>query len=77
MTKKASGNSVREIQASFDKQADVSYISSIKGGDLVIDKTDAALMFLSITKRDSIGRVSLLLEYEGSTAKANPVLIES
>ena len=74
VTAKASGNSVREIQASFDKQADVSYISSIKGGDLVIDKTDAGydVSFYYAKKIPLAGPASLLLEYEGSTAKAKP-----
>ncbi|MGN6390594.1 MAG: DUF4845 domain-containing protein [Burkholderiaceae bacterium] len=68
---KASGHSVREIQESFDRQADVGYIGSISGRDLEITKTSDGgydVSFAYPKKIALFGPVSLLIEYEGSTA---------
>ncbi len=73
ITAKASGNTVREIQTSFDKQANVGYISSIQGSDLTIEKEDTGyeVSFYYTKKIPLVGPASLLLEYEGTTAKFN------
>lgn len=68
---KTSGGSVRDMQMSFDKQADVGYVTSISGKDLVIEKngSDIEVSFAYTRKIPLIGPASLLLEYEGTTAK--------
>jgi hypothetical protein len=68
---KLAGSSVREIQTSFDKQADVNYIDSIKSSDLSIEKTQEGfeVSFAYEKKIPLIGPASLLLEYQGTTAK--------
>lgn len=73
--KTTSGGSAREIQAAFDKQADVSYITSVSGNDLIIEKTDTGLeiSFFYTKKIPLVGPASLLLEYEGTTAKSGKV----
>ena len=73
--KTTSGGSVKEIQSAFDKQADVSYITSVSGNDLIIEKTDTGLeiSFFYTKKIPLVGPASLLLEYEGSTAKRGKV----
>jgi type II secretory pathway pseudopilin PulG len=68
---KAAGNTPREIQDSFDKQADVGYLESVKGKDLVIVKRDTGyeVSFSYDKKIPLFGPASLLLEYEGTTEK--------
>lgn len=68
---KASGTTVREIQSSFDKQAEVGYITSISGKDLEIVKNgdDIEISFAYEKKIPLSGPVSLLIDYSGSTAK--------
>ena len=72
---KTSGGSVRDMQMSFDKQADVGYVTSISGKDLVIEKngSDIEVSFAYTRKIPLIGPASLLLEYEGTTAKKTSV----
>ena len=69
--KKAGGNSVVEIQKSFDANAIATYISSITGRDLVIGKEDGEMevSFAYEKKIPLVGPASLLLEYQGTTAK--------
>jgi type II secretory pathway pseudopilin PulG len=68
---KASGSTVREIQLSFDKQADTSYISSIAGKDLEItrngDQMDVSFAYQK--KIPLVGPASLVIDYAGSTVK--------
>lgn len=73
VTAKASGTSVRDIQVAFDKQAEVSYITSIKGNDLTVEKSDSGyeVSFYYTKKIPLVGPASLLLEYEGTTAKVS------
>jgi len=72
VTAKATGGSVAEIQRSFDAAATASYISSISGRDLVIEKLNGEtdISFAYEKKIPLVGPASLLLEYEGTTAKA-------
>lgn len=69
-TAKTAGTSVREIQSSFDKQAEVGYISSISSKDLEIVKNgdDIEISFAYQKKIPLVGPASLLLDYSGSTA---------
>jgi type II secretory pathway pseudopilin PulG len=72
VTAKAAGGSVAEIQKSFDANATTGYISSISGRDLVIEKQngETEVSFAYEKKIPLVGPASLLLEYEGTTAKA-------
>ncbi len=69
---KTTGTTVREIQIAFDKQPEVGYISSISGKDLEITKngSDIEVSFAYQKKIPLVGPASLLLDYEGSTAKS-------
>ncbi|MYM33402.1 DUF4845 domain-containing protein [Duganella sp. FT94W] len=71
VTAKASGGSVAEIQRAFDAGATAGYISSISGRDLTIEKVngETEISFVYEKKIPLAGPASLLLEYEGSTAK--------
>lgn len=66
----SSGNSVREIQSAFDRQTNVGYIESISGKDLEIVKNENGfdVGFAYPKKIELGGPVSLLIEYEWSTA---------
>jgi hypothetical protein len=69
VTAKGAGTTVREIQNSFDKQADINNISSIAGKDLEIVK-DGENVIVSFAYEKKIpigGPASLLLEFAGST----------
>lgn len=65
------GTTVREIQASFDANADVGYITSISSKDLIISKenNEMEVSFAYEKKIPLFGPASLLLEYSGTTAK--------
>lgn len=71
VTAKAAGSSAREIQSSFDASAAVGYISSIAGRDLIISKEsgETEISFAYEKKIPLFGPASLLLEYNGTTAK--------
>ncbi|RZT09703.1 protein of unknown function [Duganella sp. CF402] len=70
-TAKSTGGSVIEIQKSFDASATTGYISSINSRDLIIEKIDGQteISFAYEKKIPLVGPASLLLEYEGTTAK--------
>ncbi|RJG01388.1 DUF4845 domain-containing protein [Noviherbaspirillum sedimenti] len=65
------GSTPAEIRSSFDKQADVAYITSIAGKDLEIYNAGNSLevSFAYDKKIGLFGPASLLIEYQGSTAK--------
>jgi type II secretory pathway pseudopilin PulG len=71
VTAKATGGSVAEMQRSFDANATAAYISSISGRDLIIAKEngETEISFAYEKKIPLVGPASLLLEYQGSTAK--------
>lgn len=68
---KASGNNKRDIMLSFDKQADVAYITSITGKDLDIvnENGEFEVSFTYEKKIPLAGPVSLMIDYEGTTRK--------
>lgn len=72
---KLSGTTVREIQAAFDRQAEIGYFDAIAGKDLSIVKNgDGMDVSFAYTKKiPLVGPASLLLEYEGTTAKNGAV----
>jgi len=69
---KNAGATAHEIEAAFDKQAEVGYITSITGRDLVIARNgeDIDVSFSYQKKIPLFGPATLLLEYEGTTAKS-------
>lgn len=71
VTAKNTGGSVLEIQRSFDASATAGYISSISSRDLIIEKAngETEISFAYEKKIPLVGPASLLLEYEGTTAK--------
>jgi hypothetical protein len=68
---KAAGGSVREMQASFDKNADVNAISAITGKDLIFtrDGNETEVSFDYEKRIPIIANATLLLQYSGTTAK--------
>ena len=56
----------------FDKSAEVNYISSIHGSDLLIEREEGGLevSFAYDKKIPLVGPASLLLEYTGTTSKS-------
>ena len=68
---KESGTTVREIQAAFDKRAEAGYIDVLKGTDLEISKVDNdyVVSFSYQKKIPLMGPASLVIDYEGTTAK--------
>lgn len=67
---KTSGSSLPEIRQSFDKQADVAYITSVTGKDLDIQKTaDGFEVGISYEKKIPLfGPANLEIDYEASTS---------
>jgi hypothetical protein len=67
---KTSGNSMPEVRLSFDKQADVAYITSVTGKDLDIRKTgDGFEVAVSYEKKIPLfGPASLEIDYDASTS---------
>ncbi|HEX8403882.1 MAG TPA: DUF4845 domain-containing protein [Duganella sp.] len=70
--KAVGGNSVVEVQKAFDASATTGYISSITSRDLVIAKENGEMevSFAYEKKIPLAGPASLLLEYQGTTAKS-------
>ncbi len=70
--KREGGESAAGIQESFVKSAEVGYISSITARDLQIERNGAEfeISFAYEKKIPLVGPASLLMEYEGTTAKA-------
>jgi type II secretory pathway pseudopilin PulG len=69
--KKDGGESIKEIQDSFNKSAEVGYITAIQGRDLVIQRDNGQfeISFEYEKKIPLAGPASLLMEYKGTTAK--------
>lgn len=72
---KATNGSVREMQQSFDKNADINGVTSIKGRDLIISKeTGETEISFSYQKWIGLGGpVSLVIEYSGTTDPSGAV----
>lgn len=74
VTAKAAGKTVAEVKNAFDKQAEVGYIDAISSKDLEISRNgdELEISFAYQKKIPLVGPASLLLEYEGTTAKVQP-----
>lgn len=71
---KSAGNTPQEIRAAFDRQAEVGYIQSISSKDLDISKeNDVSFSYQKVIHL--VGPASLVLDYEGSTARNRPVKV--
>lgn len=70
--KRDGGGSIKDIQDSFNKSAEVGYISAISGRDLMIERQggEFEISFAYEKKIPLVGPASLLMEYEGTTAAA-------
>lgn len=69
----ASGKTVAEIRAAYDRYADVNYIETLKGADLDISK-DANGVVIEFTYERRIPlfyNVSLLIDFHGSSSGYN------
>jgi len=66
---KAEGGTVREIQQSFDKNADINNVDAIKGSDLMIARDGGQIQVaFEYEKRIPLaGNVSLLIDFAGTT----------
>ncbi|MDL2355067.1 MAG: DUF4845 domain-containing protein [Pseudomonadota bacterium] len=69
---KATHGTVREMQQTFYKNADINRIDAISGKDLVFTKDEEGETEISFAYQKKIalaGNVSLLIDYSGTTAK--------
>ena len=68
---KATGGSVAEMQRTFNKAAEVQDITSIKSSDLIISKEtgDTEISYAYEKVIPLVGNASLVLAFEGTTAK--------
>lgn len=68
-TAKASGGTPREMQVSFDKNADVNNIDAITGRDLVISREtgEPEISFAYEKRIPLVANVSLLIDFSGTT----------
>jgi hypothetical protein len=69
---KATGGSVAEMQRTFDKNAEVGYISAINGRDLEITRNggEPEISFAYEKRFPLAGNVSLVIDYAGTTDKS-------
>lgn len=72
---KDTGGTVREMQVSFDKNADINNIESVKGRDLVISKEtgETEISFEYEKRVPLVANVSLLIDFAGTTDKSGAV----
>lgn len=72
---KESGGTVREMQVSFDKNADINNVESIKGRDLVISKEtgETEISFEYEKRIPLVSNVSLLIDFAGTTDPSGTV----
>lgn len=66
---KATGGSVQEMRTSFDRNADVAYITSVAGRDLIFtrDNGQVDISFAYEKRLPIAGNVSLVIDYSGTT----------
>jgi len=66
----ASGQTVSEIRAAYDKYADVNYIDTLKGSDLDISKENNSVVVAFAYERriPLFYNVSLVIDFEGSSS---------
>lgn len=68
---KSQGGTVREMQAAFDRGADINMIEAIKGADLIFSKDtgETEISFAYEKRIPLVANATLLLDYSGTTAK--------
>lgn len=69
----ASGKTVTEIRAAYDRYADVNYIQTLKGTDLDISKdaNGVVIEFAYERRIPLFYNVSLLIDFHGSSSRSN------
>jgi type II secretory pathway pseudopilin PulG len=72
---KAAGGTVQEMRTVFDRNADVGYITSVAGRDLVFSRDNGQVdISFAYEKRLPIaGNVSLVIDYAGTTDPSGKV----
>ena len=72
---KDAGGTVRDMQLSFDKNADVNNIDVVRGRDLVISKEtgETEISFEYEKRIPLVANVSLLFDFAGTTDKSGAV----
>jgi type II secretory pathway pseudopilin PulG len=72
---KAAGGTVQEMRTVFDRNADVGYITSVAGRDLVFSRDNGQVdISFAYEKRLPIaGNVSLVIDYSGTTDPSGKV----
>jgi hypothetical protein len=72
---KDTGGTLREMQDSFDKTADINSVSAISGRDLVVtrDNGNTEISFAYEKRIALAGNVSLLIDYSGTTDQSGVV----
>lgn len=68
---KAAGGTIRDMQQSFDKNADINMVDAITGKDLVFtkDSGETEISFAYEKRIPLAGKVSLMIDYDGTTAR--------
>jgi hypothetical protein len=63
--------SLAQVRTAFDRRANIDQIDTLKGADIEVSKENGQLVLsFAYTKRiPMVGPVSLLIDFEGSTAK--------
>lgn len=69
------GGSAREMQLSFDKNADVNYVTTITGRDLAFSRDNGTteISFAYEKRIPLAGNVSLVIDYSGTTDPSGEV----
>jgi type II secretory pathway pseudopilin PulG len=69
---KSAGSTPAEVRTSFDKNAEIGYITSISGKDLEVTQVNGIteVSFAYEKKIPLVGPASIVFDFEGSTAPA-------
>lgn len=72
---KDAGGTAREMQISFDKNADINNVEAVKGRDLVISKEsgETEISFEYEKRIPLVANVSLLIDFAGTTDESGAV----
>lgn len=63
----------KEIKDSFDKRANIAYVETVKGSDLLIEKTTSGETVVSVeyqVVKPIMGNVSVMIDFSASTDSA-------
>lgn len=72
---KDAGGTVRDMQRSFDKNADINDVDAVSGRDLVISKEtgETEISFEYEKRIPVVANVSLLIDFSGTTDKSGAI----